>query len=193
MSRFAGYFSTASKTTSEIPDKVLQRPWDPKISSAVTHDTMEVSASQKNMTQNKRRKINALSDPAVWFDAWPDGPPPGVAFGVKTSPLYRSMLAPSTISHTKSCCTTFDVVDLSNPQGQGVAAAAAAAATPCRVVCTLLHASLTPALPSSVPTHLVTVGPAHHASASGLSGLHTLACPDCNDSAPVEIVNGGPH
>ena len=41
------------------------------VSSAVTHDTMEVPASQQNMTQSKRRKVNVPPDPTVLFDTWP--------------------------------------------------------------------------------------------------------------------------
>jgi len=77
---------------------------------------------------------------------------------------------------------TFDEVALSNPQGNGVADA----------VSTPLHVSPTPAPPGSIPTHLVTVGPVPHASASGFSGLPTFGRPDCNDAAPVEIANDRP-
>jgi len=80
----------------------------------------------------------------------------------------------------------FDGVALSNPQGQGVADA----------ISTPLQASPTPAPPGSIPSHLVTVRPVPHASASGFSGLPTFGRPDCNDVAPVEIANDGswpPH
>ena len=52
------------------------------VSSAVIHNTMEVPASQQNVTQSKRRKVNVTvpPDPTALFDTWPDGPPPRVAF-----------------------------------------------------------------------------------------------------------------
>jgi len=77
---------------------------------------------------------------------------------------------------------TFDEVTLSHPQGQGVADA----------ISTPLHAPPTPAPPVSIPTHLVTVGPVPHASASQFSEPPTCDRPDCNDAAPVEIVNDRP-
>ena len=43
------------------------------ISSAVTQNTMEVPASQQNVTQSKKRKVNVPPDPAVWFDTWQIG------------------------------------------------------------------------------------------------------------------------
>jgi hypothetical protein len=137
--------------------------------------------SHQNVTQNKTRKANVPPDPAVLIDAWSDCPPPGVGFGIVASLSYRSVQVPHSLLHTDSRCVTLVVVDLSNPQGQGGAVA----------VSTPPHASLTPAPPDFVHTHLVTVWPAPHASASGLSGLSTFGCPDCNDTAPVETANGG--
>ena len=102
--------------------------------------------------------------------------PAGVALDTGASLSYRSVLPPDSLPHTGSRRVTFDGVALSNPQGQGVANA----------VSKQIHASPTPALPASIPTHLVIVGPASHASASGLSGLPTCGCLDYNDAAPVE-------
>ena len=82
---------------------------------------MEVPASQQNVTQSKKRKVNVPPDPAVWFDTWPDGPPPRVAFGVRTPLSYRSVLAPDSLPYTGSRRVTFDEVALLNPQGNGVA------------------------------------------------------------------------
>jgi len=77
---------------------------------------------------------------------------------------------------------TYDGAALSSPQEQGAADA----------VSTQLHASPTPAPPTSIPTHLVIVGPVPHASASGLSGLPTCDHPDYHDAAPVEIAHDKP-
>ena len=52
------------------------------VSSAVTHNTMKVPASQQIVTQSNRRNVNVPPNPAVLVDTWPDGPPPGVAFSV---------------------------------------------------------------------------------------------------------------
>ena len=103
--------------------------------------------------------------------------PPGAAFGVGIPLSFRGVLTPDSLPRTGSRRVTFDRVALSNPQGKGVANA----------VSTQLHASLTPAPPASIPTHLVTAGPDPHASASGLSGLPTCGRPVCNAAAPVEI------
>ena len=55
-----------------------------------------------------------------------------------------------------------------------------------------MHAPPTPAPPVSIPTHLFTVGPVPHASTSRFSELPTCDRPDCNNAAPVEIVNDRP-
>jgi len=52
-----------------VGTKLLQNTGN--LSSAVTHNTMEVPASQQNVTQSKRRKVNVPPDPAVLFDTWP--------------------------------------------------------------------------------------------------------------------------
>jgi len=76
-----------------------------------------------------------------------------------------------------------DEVTLSpHPQRQGVADA----------ISTPLHTPPTPAPPVSIPTHLVTVGPVPHASASRFSELPTCDRPDCTHTAPVEIANDRP-
>jgi len=152
------------------------------ISSAVTQNTMEVPASQQNVTQSKRRKVNVPPDPTTLLDTWPDGPPPGVAFGVGALLSNRSVLAPHSLPHTGRRFVTFDEVTLSHLKGQGVADA----------ISTPLQAPPTPAPPVSIPTHLVTVGPVPHASASRVSKLPTCDCPDCTDTAPVEIANDRP-
>ena len=144
---------------------------------------MEVPASQHNVTQSKRRKVNVPLNPAVLFDTWPDGPPSGVDLSVGALLSYHRVLAPDTPPHTGSCRVTSDEVALSNPQGKGMVDA----------VSTSLHASLTSAPPGSIPTHLVTVGPVPHASASGFSGLPTFGPSDCNDAAPVETAKAGPQ
>jgi hypothetical protein len=126
------------------------------VSSAVTQNTMEVSTSQQNATQSKRRKVNVPPDPTALLDTWPDGLPPGVAFGVGALLSYRSILTPLSLPHTGRRCVTFDEVTLSHPKGQDVADA----------ISTPLQAPPTPAPPVSIPTHLVTVGPVPHASAS---------------------------
>ena len=59
-------------------------------------------------------------------------------------------------------------------------------------ISTPLHAPPTPALPVSIPTHLVTVGPVPYTSASRFSEVPTCDRPDCNDAAPVEIANDRP-
>jgi len=120
-------------------------------------------------------------DPTALLDTCPDGPPPGVAFGVGALLSYRSVLAHS-LPHTVRSGVTLDEVTLSHPQGQGVADA----------ISTPLQAPPTPAPPVSIPTHLVTVGPVPHASASRVSELPTCDCSDCTDTAPVEIANDRP-
>jgi len=92
------------------------------------------------------------------------------------------VLAPDSLPHTGRRRVTFDEVTLSHPQGQGVTDA----------ISTPLHTPTTPAPPVSIPTHLVTVEPVHHASASRFSELPTCDCPDCTDAAPVEIANDRP-
>jgi len=126
------------------------------ISSTVTQNTMEVPASQQNVTQSKRRKVNVPPDPTTLLDTWPGGPTPGVSFGVGALLSYRSILAPLSLPHTGRRCVTFDEVTLSHPKGQGVADA----------ISTPLQAPPTPAPPVSMPTHLVTVGPVPHAKES---------------------------
>jgi len=85
------------------------------VSSAVTHNTMEVPGSQQNGTQSKRCKVNVPPDPAALFDTWPDGPPPTVG-----APLYYcSMLAPDSLPQTGSRRVTIDEATISHPQGQG--------------------------------------------------------------------------
>jgi len=163
-----------------VGTKLLQNTGN--VSSAVTQNTMEVSASQQNVTQSKRRKVNVPPDPTALLDTWPDGPPPGVAFGVGALLSYRSVLAPDSLPHTGRRRVTFDGVTLSHPQGQGVADA----------ISTPLHAPPTPAPPVCIPTHLVTVEPVPHASASRFSELPTCDRPDCTDAAPVEIANDRP-
>ena len=86
------------------------------------------------------------------------------------------------LPHTGSRHVTFNDANLSQPQGKGVADA----------ISTPLHAPPTPALPVSIPTHLVTVRPVPHASASEFSGLPTFGGPDCNDDATVEAANDRP-
>jgi len=83
---------------------------------------------------------------------------------------------------TGSRRVTFDEVTLSHPQGQGVTDA----------ISTPQHVPPTPAPTVSIPTHLVTVGPVPHASASRFSELPTCDRPDCTDAAPVEIANDRP-
>jgi len=144
---------------------------------------MEVPASQHNVTQSKRRKVNVPTDPTALFDTWPDGPPSGVAFGVGALLSYRSVLAPDSLPRTGRRCVTFDDVTLSHLQGQGVVDA----------ISTPLHAPPTPAPLVSIPTHLVTVGPVPHASASRFSEQPTCDRPDCTDAAPVEIANDRPR
>jgi len=122
----------------------------------VTQNTMEVPASQQNVTQSKRRKVNVPPDPTTLLDTWPGGPTPGVSFGVGALLSYRSILAPLSLPHTGRRCVTFDEVTLSHPKGQGVADA----------ISTPLQAPPTPAPPVSMPTHLVTVGPVPHAKES---------------------------
>jgi len=124
----------------------------------VTQNTTEVSASQQNVTHSKRRKVNVPPNPTALIDTWPDGPPPGVAFGVRAPLSYRSVLSPHSLPHTGRSCVTLDEVTLSHPhwQGQGVADA----------ISTPLQAPPTPAPPVSIPTHLVTVGSVSDASAS---------------------------
>jgi len=134
------------------------------------------------VTQSKRRKVNVPPDPTALFDTWPDGPPPRVAFGIGAPLSYRSVLAPDSLPHTGSRHVTFNDANLSQPQGKGVADA----------ISTPLHALPTPALPVSIPTHLVTVRPVPHASASEFSGLPTFGVPDCNDDATVEAANDRP-
>jgi len=85
-------------------------------SSAVTHNTMEVPASQQNVTHSKRRNVNVPPDFAVLFDTWPDGLPPGVALGVGAPLSYCSVLAPDLLPYTGSSRVIFDEVALSNPQ-----------------------------------------------------------------------------
>ena len=75
---------------------------------------------------------------------------------------------------------TFDEATLSHPQGVA------------DVISTPLHAPPTPAPPVAIPTHLVSVGPVPHTSASQFSELLTCDRPDCNDAATVEIVNDRP-
>jgi len=89
------------------------------VSSAVTQNTMEVPASQQNVTQSKRRKVNVPPDPTALFDTWPDGPPPGVALGVGDLLSYHGVLAPDSLLHTGRRRVTFDEITLSHPQGQG--------------------------------------------------------------------------
>ena len=119
-------------------------------------------------------------DPTALLDTWPGGPPPGVAFGVGAPLSYRSVLSPHSLPHTGRSRVTLDEVTLS--QGEGVADATS----------TPLQAPPTPAPPVSIPTHLVTVGPVPHASASRVSELPTCDHPDCNGAAPVEIANDRP-
>ena len=107
------------------------------IFSAVTQNTLEVPASQQNVTQNKRRKVNVPPDPTTLLDTWPDGPSPGVAFGVGVLLSCRSVLAPHSLPHTGRRCVTFDEVTL----WQGVADA----------ISTPLQASPTPAPPVFTP------------------------------------------
>jgi len=102
-----------------VPTTLLRNTGN--ISSTVTHDTTEVCASQQNVTQNKRRKVNIPPDPALLLDTWPDVPPPGMAFGIGKSFSYRSVLAPHSLPNTGSRCVTLDEVDLWNPQRQDVA------------------------------------------------------------------------
>jgi len=90
------------------------------VSSVVTQNTMEVPASQQNMTQSKRRKVNVPPDPTSLIDTWPDGPPPGMALSVGDLLSYRSVLVPDSLPHTGRRRVTFDEVTLSHPQGQGV-------------------------------------------------------------------------
>jgi len=87
------------------------------VSSAVTQNTLEVPASQQNVTQSKRRKVNVPPDPAALFDTWPDSPSPGVAFGVEAPLSCRSVLASDSLPHTGSRRVAFDEVTLSHPQG----------------------------------------------------------------------------
>ena len=117
------------------------------VSSPVTQNTMEVSASQQNMTQSKRRKVNVAPDPITLFDTWPDGPHPGMALSVGDLLSYRSVLTPD-LGRRR---VTFDDVNLSHPQGQGVT----------DVISTPLHAPPTAAPPVSIPNHFVMF---HHAS-----------------------------
>ena len=119
-------------------------------------------------------------DPTALLDTWPDGPPPLVAFGVGALLSYRNVLSPHSLPHTGRSRVTLDEVTLS--QGEGVADATS----------TPLQAPPTPAPPVSIPTHLVTVGPVPHASASRVSELPTCDHPDCNGAAPVEIANDRP-
>jgi len=105
-----------------------------------------------------------------------------VTFGVGALLSYRSVLAPHSLLHKGRSCVTLDEVTLSHPQGQGVTDA----------ISTPLQAPPTPAPPVSIPTHLVTVGPFPHASASRVSELPTCDHPDCTDTAPVEIANDRP-
>ena len=139
-------------------------------------------AYQQNVTLSKRRRVNEPPDPTALFDTWFDGPPPKVAFGVKTPLSYRSVLAPEFLLHTGSRRVTFDEVSLSHPQGQGMA----------DVISTPLHEPPTPALPVSIPTHLVSVGTVPHASASRFGELPTCDRPDCNDATTVEMANDRP-
>ena len=134
------------------------------------------------MGHSKRRKVNVPPDPTTLLDTWPDGTPPGVPFGVGAHLSYRSVLAPHSLPHTGRRCVTFDEVTLSHPKGQGVADA----------ISTPLQVPPTPAPPVSIPTHLVTVGPVPHASASRVSKLPTCDRLDCTDTAPVEIANDRP-
>jgi len=86
----------------------------------VRHNTMEGPALQQNVTQSKGRKVNVPPDPAVLFNTWSDSLPPGVAFGIGAPLSYHIVLEPDLLPHTGSRRMTFDVVALSNPQGQGV-------------------------------------------------------------------------
>jgi len=105
-----------------------------------------------------------------------------VAFGVGAPLSYRSVLAHDSLPHTGSRRVTFDDATLSLPQGHGVVDG----------ISTPLHVPPTPALPVSITTHLVTVRPVPHASASEFSGLPTSGGPDCNDDATAEIANDRP-
>jgi len=140
-----------------------------------------VSTSQQNVTQSQRCKVNIPPDPTVLFDTWPGGPPPGVPF-VRTLLSYSSVLSPDSLLHTVRRCVTLDEVTLSHPQGQGVADA----------ISTPLHTPPTPAPPVSIPIQLVMVELVPHTSASRFSELPTYDCPDCTDTAPVEIANDRP-
>jgi len=147
---------------------------------AVTHATVEVPASHQNGTQSKRRKLNVPPNPAVLLDTWPDCLSSGVAFGSSCSLSYQSMSATDSLPHANSRCVTLDVVNPSNPQGQGVVEA----------VSTPLHTSPTPAPPGSVPTHLE-VGSVPHVSACVLSGPHTLVGLGSMEGISVKRANGG--
>jgi len=119
---------------------------------------------------------NAPPDPAGFLDTSPDGLPPGVSFSVWSLLSYRSVSAPDSLPPTDRRFVTLDVADLSNQQGKGVA----------EVTSTPLHPSPPPVPPSSVPTYLVKVGPAPHASTSRLSGPRNPVRHDSNDTGPAE-------
>jgi len=130
-----------------------------------------------DVMESDKIQLGHITDDLI--DTWPDGPPAGVAFGIGGSLSYQSVLPPDSLPHTDSRRVTFTGVVLWSPQGQGGPNA----------VSTPLHASPTPGPPGSIPTHLVTVGPVPHASASVWSGLPTFGRPDYNATAPVDIPN----
>jgi hypothetical protein len=100
-----------------VATKLLQNV--DNVSPAVTYDTVEVPASHKNGTPNKRRKLNVLPNLVVLLDTWPYGPPPAVA-GSGSSLTYQSVLAAHSLPHANCRYVTLDVVVRSNSQGQGV-------------------------------------------------------------------------
>ena len=84
-------------------------------------ETVKVPVSQQNGTQNKRHNLNVPPNPAISLYTWVDGPPSGVAFGFGSSLSYQSMLlTPDSFPHTDSRCVMLDVVEIFNPQSQGV-------------------------------------------------------------------------
>jgi len=68
-----------------VGTKLLQNTGN--ISFVVTQNTMEVPASQQNVTQSERRKVNVPPNPAALFDTWPDGLAPGVALALELPSL----------------------------------------------------------------------------------------------------------
>jgi len=136
---------------------------------------MKVPASHQNVTQNKRRKVNVPSAPAILLNTWIDSPPPGVAFGIGTSISYQSVLVPHSLQLTDSNCAIFDVADLLNHQVPGDVV----------TVPTTPHAPLTSArLRTHPPCH--GWASSSHQCFTTHCGLPTLPCLDYSNTAPVE-------